>query len=259
MRRLLIVDDNTDIQELIAAVLGASYQISRALTLAEAEKLVEAGRYDLILLDVSLPDGESYPFCAKLRNVDATRHVPIIFLSGKGGISDKVLGFSLGADDYITKPFNIDELRARVEARLRFSQQIREAEALVVAGDLRIDVNSHGVYLLSSQGETRLDVTPIELKLLAYLARFEEQVFDRDHLVREVWGEGTHLSERAVDSHMSNLRKKIGGSAYTVMSIHGQGYKFTRRDATEETVAKRASIRCSAPPARLRRSQSRAR
>lgn len=231
MYRILVVDDNQTVADMVTAAMGANYQVTRASSLGEAEKAVGAGKFDLILLDVGLPDGDGYKFCAQLRNASATQNVPIIFLTGKLEISDKVMGFSLGADDYITKPFSMEELRVRVDARLRRIKDIKEGEGNFVKGDLKLNVESQRVYLVAGSHETQLDLTPIEFKLLLYLARNEEQVFDRDHLIHKVWGSEIHVSRRAIDSHISNLRKKIAGSSYTIGSVHGVGYKFTLRQA----------------------------
>ncbi len=230
MKRLLLIEDNKAIQGLVFSSLRSIYQIEITDSAIKGEALATAGNFDLVLLDVGLPDGNGYHLCIKLRNQEETKTLPIIFLTGKGEVEDKIMGLTLGADDYVCKPFDINELRARIQSKLRRAEQIRLGEEQFTKGDLRINVNYQKVYLMKELKELLLDVTPIELKILVYFARHEDEVFDREHLTRRIWGDKTRISERAIDVHISHLRKKISESMYTITALHGEGYKFIRRE-----------------------------
>jgi two-component system phosphate regulon response regulator PhoB len=171
-------------------------------------------QFDLILIDIMLPDGDGFKLCANIQsgtygfNEDETS---VVFLTAKGEISDKVLGFSLGADDYIVKPFDPIELKARVQARLKKAQKVKLKENILTKEGLELNVSMQKVTW--SEG-----------------AKHEDHVFTRDQVIDAVWGAGVHILDRTIDTHISNLRKKLSCSRFTVRSVHGVGYRFTRQD-----------------------------
>ncbi len=230
MAQILLIEDDHGIRELVSTALADRYQIATAKSVAEGERMLGEKRYDLILLDVSLPDGDGFRLCAQIRNnVTENRKTPVIFLTGHTEIPDKVHGFSVGGDDYLTKPFHIDELTARIEARLKAVRQGSEETENVKVGNLRLSFNSHSIWIAEGSEERTVDVTPIEFKLVAFFVRHANHLYSRHDLIHEIWGNEAEISERSVDSHISNLRKKLIGSSHTIQSIHGRGYKFVKQ------------------------------
>ena len=229
MNRILLIEDTIESQRVVELALASEAVVIVAPTVFEARMQLERNQFDLILLDVMLPDSDGFKFCAALQNSERTKDIPVIFLSGKTGLEDRVLGYSLGAEDYISKPFAPIELRARVEARLRKVRGRKEKEEVFRKGDLLFDVPFQRFTILDGKQEARIELTPHEFKLLLYLARHEDRVFSRDQLMTAVWGENIHIMDRVVDVHMSNLRKKISDSSYAIKTIHGVGYSFVQK------------------------------
>lgn len=227
MHRILIVEDNLEVQQAIPKALGASCSFEFASTLKEAFERVDRSDFDLILLDVDLPDGEGFKLCAHLKQQERESDIPVIFLTGDSDIQDKVMAFSLGADDYILKPFDARELRARVFARLERSAKTKEKSSAFVKGDLCFALLSQRVTVSSEQGALELPLTPLEFRLLLYFAQHEDHVLTRDQIISAVWGGNIHVLDRTIDSHISNLRKQIASSACAIKSVYGEGYRFT--------------------------------
>ena len=231
MRRVLLVEDALEVQTIVTATLRDGYTISVAGTAAEAMALIEKQKFDLILLDVVLPDGDGFKLYTQIRSREENRDIPIIFLTGRTEVADKVIGFSLGADDYISKPFEPVELRARVDSKLRKMLTTREREEVLRVYDLRFEIPFQRVHLVQGASESSIDLTPIEFKLLLHLAKHEEKVFTRDQLISVVWGDNISIVDRTVDVHVSNLRKKLAASACMIKPVQKVGYAFCVKDA----------------------------
>jgi DNA-binding response OmpR family regulator len=226
MKRVLVVDDAADIQFLVRAALGKDFVITSALTAADAHQVLSQNKFDIILLDVALPDGDGFKFCATLKSSSALKDTPVIFLSGRSEVVDKVMGLSLGASDYVTKPFSPAELRARVEARLRDLNVEKNRDEIFEKYDLKFFIAVQKVSLLIEGREVELSLTPLEFKLLIHLAKHADQIFTRDQLIEAIWGSHTYVVDRTIDVHISNLRKKLTQSCSAIVSIHGTGYRF---------------------------------
>ena len=227
-QKILIVDDDNNIAELISLYLTKECFSCRIEGDGEsALEAIEEFHPDLILLDLMLPGMDGYEVCRKVRN---TSQVPIIMLSAKGEVFDKVLGLELGADDYMIKPFDSKELVARVKAVLRrFPQTPVVAEVpdrqvrMVEYPDLTINLTNYSV---TYRGET-LDMPPKELELLYFLASSPNQVFTREQLLDHIWGYDYVGDTRTVDVHIKRLREKINESAdWSIATVWGIGYKF---------------------------------
>jgi len=229
MNRVLVVDDAADVQLLVRAALGRDFFITSALTAADAREALNQAQFDIILLDVTLPDGDGFKFCATLKNTGTIQDTPVIFLSGKSEVVDKVMGLSLGASDYVTKPFSPVELRARIEARLRDLNGEKKRDELYEKYDLKFFVALQRVTLFFGGKETELTLTPLEFKLLFHLAKNADQIFTRDQLIDAIWGSQTYVVDRTIDVHISNLRRKLAKSYSLIVAIHGTGYRFERR------------------------------
>lgn len=226
MFKVLLIEDALEIQKLVNVALKSSSLVTCVSSIQEAEKEIKEKRFDLILLDIELPDGNGFKFCATIQNREPTMETPIVFLTARKEVGDKVMGFSLGAEDYIVKPFDPVELKARVESKLKKLQRRHSSKETHQAGDIRFEIATQRIVLLKHGREYPIEVTPLEFKLLYHLSRKQEEVFTRDQLILAVWGPGVHILDRTIDTHVSNLRKKLSDSEYTVKSVHGVGYRF---------------------------------
>ena len=163
----------------------------------------------------------------KSRANEELKDLPIIFLSGRSEIKDKMMAFNLGGDDYLVKPFEPQELRLRVEAKLKRSRAKLGAEDWYQKGALKINKGFQKAYIVDGEGVAQdIELTPIEFKILLVLSSYEEHVFSRNKLMTWVWGQEVYLSDRTVDRHICSLRKKLGRHATYVRSIYGSGYSF---------------------------------
>jgi DNA-binding response OmpR family regulator len=226
MIRLLVIDDDAETYALVSKALSPTYPMTWAHTLKEAWDVCHRERIDLILLDVMLPDGDGFQFCAKLQSDEKTRAIPIILVTGKKGVSHRILGFSLGADDYLEKPFDLLELRARVDAKLKKSWQHRENEECLVVGEIEINLGTQRALLHNSEKQSEIFLTPIEFRLLHHMARNCDLAFSRDQLMTAVWGEGVTVIDRTIDKHISALRQKLQHCGSYIETVPGFGYRF---------------------------------
>ena len=225
--KILIVDDDNNIAELISLYLTKEcYDTKIVNDGEEALSAFESYNPNMILLDLMLPGIDGYQVCREIRTKS---NVPIIMLSAKGEIFDKVLGLELGADDYIMKPFDSKELVARVKAVLRRFQPVKPIVAATPATkcveypDLTINLSNYSVIYKGNQ----VDMPPKELELLYFLAASPNQVFTREQLLDHIWGYEYIGDTRTVDVHVKRLREKIKDhSAWQLATVWGIGYKF---------------------------------
>ncbi len=224
MRDILVVEDSPEHQKLVARVLG-SFHLSFVESAEEAWVKLSARDYDLILLDISLPNKDGYTLLAEIQSLRHLQETPIICLTGKSGITDKITAFTLGADDYVVKPFDPLELKARVEGKISKRHRIKTSSLFIEFNALRIDLTTQRVF----QGENRepLELTPIEFRLLSKLTSWPERVFTRDQLLIAGWGENASVLDRAVDVHICGLRKKLGSIGSCIEAISGTGYRIS--------------------------------
>lgn len=224
-RRLLLVEDEPGlVLTLSDRLTKEGYEIESALDGETGLQRACSGEFDLIILDGMLPRKDGLEVCRALRGRGST--VPIIMLTARGQVVDKVLGLKLGADDYITKPFEMIELLARIEALLRRSEdRIQVSEDSYRFGDLIVDFRKAEV----ARGGTQVDLSAQEFKLLKYFIENRGAVLSRQRLLDEVWGYNAMPSTRTVDVHVAWLRQKIEPNPRRpqyVVTVHGFGYKF---------------------------------
>ncbi len=230
-QKILIVDDDNNIAELISLYLAKECFDTKIVNDGE-EALLAYQTYNpnLILLDLMLPGIDGYQVCREIRAKD---NIPIIMLSAKGEVFDKVLGLELGADDYIMKPFDSKEMVARVKAVLRRYQAVKPetpataAIKMVTYADLEVNLSNYSVVYM---GEN-IDMPPKELELLYFLASSPNQVFTREQLLDNIWGYEYIGDTRTVDVHVKRLREKIKDHAgWGITTVWGIGYKFEVKD-----------------------------
>ena len=224
---ILVIEDEPDIRRNLEYNLGREgFNASSVATLDGAYEKINSKKFDLILLDLMLPDGSGLDLCKKIKSNSETEATPIIILTAKDDEVDKVVGFELGADDYVTKPFSVRELILRVKAILKRSdtktKEVVEVERQF--GDLKIDVDSHEVHVDSQL----IELTALEFRLLKELVDKRGRVQSRDQLLSEVWGYNAEVTTRTVDTHIKRLREKLGSMGKYVQTIRGVGYKFSR-------------------------------
>jgi DNA-binding response OmpR family regulator len=221
MPKILVVDDEPNIIELTKLYLEREgYQVEGATNGHDALSMQRTINPDLIILDLMLPDIDGFEVCREIRK---TSSVPILMLTARKEDIDKILGLELGADDYLTKPFNPRELVARVKAILRRYQTGLKPSDTIELGRLRIDLARH---------EVAVDGQPVKLRtkefaLLVTLAQNQGVVFSREKLLDSVWGFDYYGETRTVDVHVYHLRDKIAGSDINIETVRGTGYKIT--------------------------------
>ena len=219
MHKILIVDDKPAIVDLIKINLELEgFETVSCHSGKEALKLAQSANPDLILLDIMMPDMDGFEVCKAIQDLN----IPIIMLTAKNDIKDKLYGLELGADDYITKPFSPRELVLRVKNTLRRGQDPEIKTDQISLGDLRIDIPRHQVLV---QGKP-VDLTATEFKLLTLLARRRGRVQTRERLLQDVWEYDNLIDTRTVDTHMRRLREKLGGAAKYLDTVRGVGYRF---------------------------------
>jgi phosphate regulon transcriptional regulator PhoB len=227
-KKILVVDDEKNIVDLIAYNLEKEgYATMKTYDGESALELIKAKKPDLVILDLLLPGIGGLEVCKFLRRDAETETIPIIMLTAKGEQIDKILGLEMGADDYVTKPFNVRELIARVRAVLRRTEikhDADKAEAFTYKG-IHIDYRS---YEVAVDGK-KIDLGPTEFKLLRFLTKHPGRVYTRDQLLDYVWGDETFVEPRTVDVHISRLRTAIEqdkDKPQYILTVRGIGYKF---------------------------------
>ncbi len=221
--RILIVDDEPDLLELVRVNLDqAGYAIETATSGRDALAAVRRSPPDLIVLDLMLPDLSGTEVCRRIRSDPTLATIPVIMLTAKAAEVDRVVGFEVGADDYVTKPFSIRELSLRVAAVLRRRQSRAESSELYSCGPIRLDTTRHRCFV----DEVEVALTAKEFGLLCELMQRAGRVVTRDDLLEYVWGRDVTVSSRTVDTHLKRLREKLGSGGSMIETVRGVGYRF---------------------------------
>lgn len=225
MQKILLVEDSKEIYQMVTQAVGQLVELTWAPTVTEAKKCLQTQSFSLVLLDVELPDGNGIDFCAELQS--AHPELVVFILTSHTDLSEKVLGFSAGAEDYITKPFAPLELRARLEAKLRKLTVTKQTADHLRWKELEIYKSRQEVSVWNENRFQKVSLTSLEFKLLMYFAARPGEVIPRDQILNDIWGEDIHVYHRSVDTHVSKLRKKLGPVSHVITSVHGAGYKFS--------------------------------
>lgn len=223
-KTVMIVDDQDELRESISTFLqNEGYQTINARNGNEALHLIEEKQnVDIILLDVMMPEKDGYVTLRELR-MDKNK-TPVIMLTAKTDEIDKLLGLEIGADDYITKPFSLREVVARMKAVLRRTSEEQADDEWIQKADIKINLNTYEVYV----NDTRVNLTPTEFKILTTLVEKPGRVYSRLQLMNIAVGEAFVNYERSIDTHVSNLRRKLSelGSSATIQTVYGIGYRL---------------------------------
>ncbi len=225
-QRILVVDDEHDIAELVSYNLEKEgFDVTTAMDGEEALEKIRVKRFDLVILDLMLPGIQGIDLCRVLRNDPKTRHLPIVMLTAKTDEVDRILGLEMGADDYVSKPFSVRELIARIKAVLRRSAKAETEAKHIAVGELVINTETYSV----SKKNVPLNLSPTEFKLLMYLVQRRGKIFSRDQLMNAVWKDEGYVEPRTVDVHISRIRMQIEDDQANPVYIktrRGHGYYF---------------------------------
>lgn len=221
---ILVVEDERDVLRLIEYnLLEEGFRVITAMSGQDALKMTMEHRPNLVILDLMLQGMDGREVCKTLKKQTDTSHIPVIILSAKASEVDRIVGFELGCDDYVVKPFNHRELILRVRALMRRMNPPEDTSDSITIVDLKIDTARHMVTL----GGRQVDLTPTEFKLLIYLIRRKDRVQTREVLLTQVWGlSPTEVDSRTVDTHVRRLRQKLGHLDYMIKTVRKVGYIF---------------------------------
>jgi two-component system phosphate regulon response regulator PhoB len=226
--RVLVIEDEPDIRKTIDYNLSKeSYEVIQAASIEEGEKALASNKIDVIILDLMLPDGSGLTLCRDIKSEPSTKNIPVIILTAKTEEVDRVVGFELGADDYVTKPFSVRELILRVKAILKrgASTEIKTDNVQDSFGELTLNYDEHQAYINNEE----ISLTALEFKLLKHLINRKGRVQTRDQLLEDVWGYSSNVTTRTVDTHIKRLREKLGIVGEHIQTIRGVGYRFSRK------------------------------
>ena len=228
--KILLVEDEPDLLQTLAFNFeNEGYKVAKALDGKEAIKFLEDDdSISLVILDLMLPDMSGLDICRRIRATDNLKDILVIMVTAKGEEVDRVVGFEVGADDYVVKPYSVRELLLRVGGMLKRSSKENQSndKDLVEFEDLKIDNNKHKVYL----SDEKISLTSKEFKLLKHLLLKADKVQSRDNLLEKVWGYNNDVTTRTVDTHIKRLRSKIGKYGDKIETIRGEGYLFNKSE-----------------------------
>lgn len=223
MARILVVEDESDLRDLLSYNLrNEGHEVVEAATVGAAFASIRKDKPELVVLDLMLPDMSGTELCRMVKSDPATADIKIIMLTAKSEEADRIVGFELGADDYITKPFSLREFLLRVSAVLRRGQELSHGGERLVAGALSLDRSRHRV----SWKDEDIALTALEFKLLYTLMSRRGRVQSRERLLEDVWEMNPNLGTRTVDTHIKRLREKLGPAGAYVETVRGVGYRF---------------------------------
>ncbi len=229
-RYILVVEDERDLAELLRYNLNVGgYDAEVARDGRQALEMVASRRPDLIVLDVMLPIHDGVTVAKQLRASEDTAHIPIVMLTAKAAEADQVAGLRAGADDYITKPFSVPVLLARIDAVLRRAGAREGASAVLSLGGVDVDTERHEVRV----GESTIRLTLTEFRLLSTLIAAPDRVLTRQSLISRAIGPGITVTERTIDVHIAAIRKKLGDAGSMIKTVRGVGYRMTEQDPSE--------------------------
>ena len=226
-QKIYIVEDEPDIRETLKYNFSnEGFQVFTAPDGEEALSNIKNVLPDVLILDLMLPGVSGLDVCKSIRADDDIRDMSIIMLTAKGEEIDRVIGFELGADDYVTKPFSVRELILRVKVLLKKQRESLVENKLVTFGPIRIDLDAHELKI----NDKEIVLTALEFKLLQHLVKRKGRVQTREQLLGDVWGYSSEVTTRTVDTHIKRLREKLGNTSDYIQTIRGVGYRFSNVD-----------------------------
>ena len=226
-QKIYIVEDEPDIRETLKYNFSnEGFEVFTAPDAEEALSNIKKVLPDVLILDLMLPGLSGLDVCKSIRADDDIKDMSIIMLTAKGEEIDRVIGFELGADDYVTKPFSVRELILRVKVLLKKQRESLVENKLVTFGPIRIDLDAHELKI----NDKEIVLTALEFKLLQHLVKRKGRVQTREQLLGDVWGYSAEVTTRTVDTHIKRLREKLGNTSDYIQTIRGVGYRFSNVD-----------------------------
>ena len=226
-QKIYIVEDEPDIRETLKYNFSnEGFKVFTAPNGEEALSNIKKVLPDVLILDLMLPGVSGLDVCKSIRADDDIKDMSIIMLTAKGEEIDRVIGFELGADDYVTKPFSVRELILRVKVLLKKQRESLVENKLVTFGPIRIDLDAHELKI----NDKEIVLTALEFKLLQHLVKRKGRVQTREQLLGDVWGYSAEVTTRTVDTHIKRLREKLGNTSDYIQTIRGVGYRFSNVD-----------------------------
>jgi len=222
-KRILVIDDDSSILKLVTDLLTEEgFGVIAASCGEEGIKKVHQSKPNLVILDLRLPDMDGFQICQTLKKDKSVSNIPIIMLTVKSAKSSTVAGLEMGADDYIVKPFNQEELIARVKTVLRRAERSERVEEILKYQDMQLNLDKHSVFIKDKE----IDLTPMEFSLLHILIKKKGHVLNRNFLLETVWGYEYFGTTRTVDVHIGRLREKLGPLGENIETVEGVGYRL---------------------------------
>lgn len=226
--KILLVDDSIDTGLVIKQCL-IPLDVTQTFTLGESRLIIETTHFDLVLIDVDLPDGNGFNFCSELSTHATYASTPLIMLTASDNLSDKVYGLNCGACDYITKPFHMTELKARIQAHLRHHRMKNDTSLRTKYFELNSALQK--CFIFEKAAKKDIELTPTEFRLFFSLYRHKGMPMSREEIIRSVWSShGTAIEQKGLDTHIAHLRKKLGHLAKKIHSIYGIGYVYEEKE-----------------------------
>ncbi len=223
-KKILVIDDEIMLLSLLERSLSTDFEVKTASSGRDAARQCEETKFDLIIMDVNMPEADGFQTLSSIRNLDHYRNIPVLFLSGRNELDSKLLAFELGARDYIQKPIHTKELKARIRVHLE-KAKTGEASVIIDGPHLQFHVEENRVLLKESNAY--IDLTKIECGILRILMENPEKVISREKILETVWGQQLNVLSRTVDAHIKKIRRKLNEAADVIESIHGVGYRYT--------------------------------
>jgi DNA-binding response OmpR family regulator len=245
-KSVLLVESDPEVCRQVTKALSDAVDLTCVETAKGALNTLANKSFSLLLLDVKLPDGSGIEFCKSMRQLEEYHDLPIFFLTQESEITGKVRSFEAGADDYILKPVDPAELRARVLGQIR---RRSNAYSQIRVDNYRVDFNQHKIFdVAADNSEIPLALTPLEFKIFSHFLKNPTKIFTRGELLRLFWGNNVYLSKNTVDTHISSLRKKLGAGSVGIKSVFKQGYCYSpRKTVTQKTPFAESSSGSYAP------------
>lgn len=222
--KILIIEDDPNISQLVKYNLEkGGYDCILSGSGENGLKILQKGAVDLLILDIMLPEMDGFELCRRIKQDRGLSDIPIIILTAKGEEIDRIVGFELGADDYIVKPFSPRELVLRTKAVLKRLKQPDNTSDILKAGDLEVDIPKHKITL----NKNNIELTQMEFRLLVILMKRRGRVQSRQVLLNDVWEMWSDVTTRTIDTHIKRLREKLGSAGHLIETVRGIGYRFS--------------------------------
>lgn len=231
LSKILVIEDCSEMRKVLCDALSAEYEVESVGDAETAIQKINEVVFNLIIVDVGLPQMDGYKFCATLSANSKTEKTPIIIFSGRTDIEDKLIGFSLGASDYIPKPVDLRELRARVAFQIKNASHTQVESRLLTVGPFQANPVTQIITVLEGQQRIDLQLSFLEYRVFYFFLTHIDHVLSRQQLLDQIWGETRFVNDRNVDATISKLRQKMGAHSELLQSVRGAGYRFCKPTA----------------------------